>query len=83
MRARDMEQNPLHTIPRRSNQCYNFAMRFAKREKHAIAHSPKIIMAVEQWLDGQIGIQDFIDLTGCTTTSAYSSIARGKALVII
>ena len=34
------------------------------------------MMAVEQWLDGQIGIQEFIDLTGCTTTSAYSTIAR-------
>ena len=28
------------------------------------------------YADGQIGIQEFIDLTGCTTTSAYSTIAR-------
>jgi len=38
-------------------------MRFPNREEHAITRTPKIMMAVEQWLDGQIGIQEFIDLT--------------------
>jgi hypothetical protein len=51
-------------------------MRYAGREKHAITHTPKIMMAVEQWLGGEIGIQEFIDLTNCTRTSAYSTIAR-------
>jgi len=27
-------------------------------------------------LDGDIGIQEFIGLTGCSRTSAYSTIAR-------
>jgi hypothetical protein len=56
--------------------CYNLGMRFANREKHAIAMTPALMRAVNQWLDGLIGIQEFIDLTKCTRTSAYSTIAR-------
>ncbi len=51
-------------------------MRFASHEKHAITRSPKLMMAVDEWLDGKIGIQEFMDLTGCSTSSAYSTIAR-------
>lgn len=51
-------------------------MRSRTREKHALALTPPIMHAVEEWLDGTIGIQEFIDLTGCTRTSAYSTIAR-------
>jgi hypothetical protein len=38
--------------------------------------TPSIKRAVDEWLDGTIGIQEFIDLTGCSRTSAYSMIAR-------
>ena len=38
--------------------------------------TPEIARAVDEWLDGMIGIQEFIDLTGRTRTSAYSTIAR-------
>jgi hypothetical protein len=30
---------------------------------YAIALTPAIMLAVEEWLDGDIGIQQFIDLT--------------------
>jgi hypothetical protein len=51
-------------------------MRFSQREGHGLTLTPKILRAVEQWLDGKIGIQEFIDLTNCSRTSAYSTIAR-------
>jgi hypothetical protein len=60
-------------------------MRFATHEKHALTHSPRIMMAVEQWLDGEIGIQDFIDLTGCSTLSFLRAMedAEDHELVVI
>ena len=52
-------------------------MRFANRERRATTLlTPQIARAVDEWLDGMIGIQEFIDLTGCSRTSAYSTIAR-------
>lgn len=51
-------------------------MRFSGREKHALVITLRIEKAVDKWLDGEIGIQEFIDMTKCTRTSAYSTIAR-------